>query len=246
MANRLPAPGHRHRACLVSLEQRTDLVPSIPWRTGDAVPAAPATARLVLLHTWTFTAAPVGPGGGSFRELAVGLDSGLIGKATPGIVDTGHVPVTLHDRTGSELDAWYRRPLCPRRHTRHARPLPQRRGAEGQPGDGPGGHLLLGRLRARPPARRGRPAPRTGADAMATRGVPAGGAVERRDHGLGQRPADGVRCTSDGLHEDGRAGGVTVLERAGAGAGASADIQGSKPRAGRRGWTRNGSRAPGG
>ena len=84
MANRLPAAGHRHRACLVSLEQRTDLVPSIPWRTGDAVPAAPATARLVLLHTWTFTAAPARPGGGSFRELAVGLDSGLIGTGDAG------------------------------------------------------------------------------------------------------------------------------------------------------------------
>ena len=249
MANRLPAPGHRHRACLVSLEQRTDLVPSIPWRTGDAVPAAPATARLVLLHSWTFTAAPARPGGGSFRELAVGLDSGLIGTGTPGITDTGHVPVTLHDRTGSELDAWYRGPLCPRPVARgRARPLPQRRpGAEGQPGDGPGGHLLLGSVRARPPARRGRPAPRTGADAMAAGGLPASGALERRDDGLGQRP--GRWCPmpptacDKGWSRRWRSRCSSVPARARARRPTS---RGSRPRARRRGWTRNGSRAPGG
>ena len=113
MANRLPAPGHRHRACLVSLEQRTDLVPSVPWRAGDAVPAEPATARLVLLHTWTFTADTPNPGGGSFRELAVRLDSGLAGTGAADLTGTGHIPLTLHDRSGSDQPVFYRGPLTP-------------------------------------------------------------------------------------------------------------------------------------
>jgi hypothetical protein len=113
MASRLPAPGHHHRACLVSLEQRTDLVPAVPWRAGDAVPVQPATARLVLLHTWTFTADSPNPGGGSFRELAVGLDSGLAGTGAAGLTDTGHVPLTLHDRSGSDQPVLYRGPLTP-------------------------------------------------------------------------------------------------------------------------------------
>jgi hypothetical protein len=113
MANRLPAAGHRHRACLVSLEQRTDLVPVTPWRAGDTVPGTPATARLVLLHSWTFTADAPDPGSGSFRELAVGLDSGLAGSGATGLTDTGHLPMMLHDRTGSEQIAFYRGPLTP-------------------------------------------------------------------------------------------------------------------------------------
>lgn len=113
-ANRLAARGHRNRACLVSLEQRTDLVPAVPWREGDAVPAVPATARLVLLHSWTFTADDPNPGGGSFRELAVALHSGLAGTGAAGLTDTGHVALTLHDRSGSEQTAFYRGPLSPR------------------------------------------------------------------------------------------------------------------------------------
>lgn len=113
MANRLPTPGHRHRACLVSLEQRTDLVPTVPFRAGDPVPAAPAIARLVLLHSWTFTADAPTPGTGSFRELAVALDSGLAGKGAAGLTDTGHVTLTLHDRTGSDQQVFYRGPLVP-------------------------------------------------------------------------------------------------------------------------------------
>jgi hypothetical protein len=114
MASRLPAAGHRHRACLVSIEQRTDLVPVVPWRVGDAVPAAPTTARLVLLHSWTFTADAPDPGSGSFRELAVALDSGLAGSGAAELTDTGHIPMRLQDRSGSEQMVFYRGPLSPR------------------------------------------------------------------------------------------------------------------------------------
>jgi hypothetical protein len=99
MANRLPTPGVRHRACLVSLEQRSDVV----------FPAGPR-----LLHTWTFTAAPARPGGGSFRELAEALDSGLMGAGTPNVTDTGHRALTLQDRSGTSQAVWYRGPLVAR------------------------------------------------------------------------------------------------------------------------------------
>jgi hypothetical protein len=112
MANRLPTPGVRHRACLVSLEQRSDVVFPAGPRPGDALPSG--TRRLVLLHTWTFTAAPARPGGGSFRELAEALDSGLMGAGTPNVTDTGHRALTLQDRSGTSQTVWYRGPLVAR------------------------------------------------------------------------------------------------------------------------------------
>ena len=152
MANRLPTPGLRHRACLVSFEQRSDVIqqrtahvrqadrgvhdvaaalaPVGGHRAGLGVrhqvvvgagghPDDPgrlpgADQLLVLLHTWTFTAAPARPGGGSFRELAQALDAGLLGTATPNVTDTGHRALTLRDRTGSDQTVWYRGPLVSR------------------------------------------------------------------------------------------------------------------------------------
>src|SRR5581483_2461212 len=55
-ANRLPVPGLRHRACLVSLEQRSDVIfPAGPQNRQQLPVSAPQ--RLVLLYSWTFTAA---------------------------------------------------------------------------------------------------------------------------------------------------------------------------------------------
>ena len=97
-ANRLPVPGLRHRACLVSLEQRSDVIFPAGPQPGQQLPAS-GPQRLVLLYSWTFTAAAAG---GTFRELAGALDAGLVG---------GHRPVTLHDRTGNDQRAGYRGPL---------------------------------------------------------------------------------------------------------------------------------------
>jgi hypothetical protein len=72
----------------------------------------------VLLYSWTFTAAQARPGGGSFRDLAGALSTGLFGLGAPGVADTGHRPLTLHDRTGSDQAVWYRGPLV-------ARPVPR-------------------------------------------------------------------------------------------------------------------------
>ena len=106
MANRLPTPGLRHRACLVSLEQRSDLVR--PTAPDPADPPPTGTRRLVLLHSWTFTAAAARPGGGSFKELTQALDSGLLGAG--GSV-SGHVQLHLRDCAGGDQAVFYRGPL---------------------------------------------------------------------------------------------------------------------------------------
>jgi hypothetical protein len=116
MANRLPTPGLRHRACLVSLEQRSDVVFPAGPKPGEALPTG--KRRLVLLHSWTFTAAPARPGGGSFRELAEALDSGLLGAGVPDVTETGHRALRLEDRSGVPQTVWYRGPLV-------ARPVPR-------------------------------------------------------------------------------------------------------------------------
>src|SRR5262249_36774402 len=51
-ANRLPTPGMRHRACLVSLEQRSDVIFPAPPQPGQL--PAPGPQRLVVLYSWTF------------------------------------------------------------------------------------------------------------------------------------------------------------------------------------------------
>jgi hypothetical protein len=112
-ANRLPTPGLRHRACLVSLEQRSDVIfPAAPAPGQPLPPSGPK--RLVLLHSWTFTAAPARPGGGTFRELAEALNTGLLGLGTPGVAGTGHRSLILHDRTGADHTVAYRGPLVAR------------------------------------------------------------------------------------------------------------------------------------
>jgi hypothetical protein len=228
MANRLPASGHRHRACLVSLEERTDLVPSVPPRAGDAVPPSPATARLVLLHTWTFTAAPVAEGGGSFRELAFGLDSGLAGKGAPDMVDTGHIPVTLHDRSGSESAAWYRGPLCPSPVDRdtlgpyHSADQARRVSPEtGTEDFSYSAAFEVGRLLAAADPRLGQELMRWRREAYRQSARSSVAAT------VWSSVPEMVAPASDGLRHGMVAPvAVTVLERAGSGAGASADTNG--------------------
>lgn len=139
VASRLPEPGVRSHAALVSVEQRTDVVPVSPppfvdptagparggllgavaapptriRTTGFDVPVSvpPARTRLVLLHHWTFDVTT----GGTFRDRMQTLDVGLMGDLRdsngPTITDTGHLPVELHDRAGAVEQAWYRGPL---------------------------------------------------------------------------------------------------------------------------------------
>jgi hypothetical protein len=189
VANRLPAPGKTHVACLVSIEERTDVVPAQPppvaptgpviggrgdviggvitdtrshererderpfsaepdvlGAFGGVVADAASTStslvldpgiaivghpglgggirpvrvmdRLVLLHRWKFD----DNGSGTFRQLMQALDVGMIGTVAtagqPVVADTGHIPLTLHDRDGVDETVWYRGPLVPDQLTR--------------------------------------------------------------------------------------------------------------------------------
>lgn len=196
MANRIPRAGGKHLACLVSVEERTDLLPTsdlvefdggLVFERGDvealspgfsAVPStavstsiladdadrvgdlerrgmattafagsettsavfAPAgsqlrvrdrvgaagsalvrrKARLVLLHSWTFTC----EGDGTFRQLLQHIDVGMMGDVAPDsgldVTDTRHMKVDVTDRLGAPERAWYRGPLVPQPLTREA------------------------------------------------------------------------------------------------------------------------------
>lgn len=187
MTNRIPEPGVKHRVCLVSVEERTDLLPTsdvnfisgilgtvgaleAPLHAAAAAPQGgfaetanvaeiksrlqsggtilaqeanllnfgnateavspviaidPSTivlirprARLVLLHSWTFTC----EGDGTFRELMQHLNVGMIGQVEANsrlqVTDTGHIKVDVINRMGVPEKAWYRGPLVPQPLTR--------------------------------------------------------------------------------------------------------------------------------
>lgn len=71
------------------------------------------TARLVLLHSWTFAV----EGDGTFRQLMQGLDVGMIGDVDPAakldVADTGHIRIDVIDRLGAPEQSWYRGPFVP-------------------------------------------------------------------------------------------------------------------------------------
>jgi len=204
MSNRIPRDGETYSACLVSVEERTDLLPRTdvvptrptetfvdpefaeladagalsPSQLGTSITAADADrlvrfdsdaapivsfdvsaplpgpgreleresrevdfdvaklerkarqavrvgattlhpkARLVLLHSWTFTC----EGDGTFRQLMQQLDVGMIGDVDEAgrlaVTDTGHIKVDVLDRLGAPEQGWYRGPLVPQPLTR--------------------------------------------------------------------------------------------------------------------------------
>ena len=119
-ANRIPigteAPGTPYVACLVSLEERDDLL------------ATPATQSLVVLHAWSFTSTLTG---GTFRRLIRSTSQSVFGAGAP--TPSGHVVLGATDRAGTPGSAAYRGPLTghlPERRLRvaaRARPLARRR-----------------------------------------------------------------------------------------------------------------------
>lgn len=147
MSNRIPSPETKYRACLVSLEQRADLLQALQnsnptvYDPGRQSPLHPAPVfeerserqivfiggdkvlihpkvRMVLLHTWQFTCTGPGP----FKKLMQALDVGMLGTVdTPGqpaLTDTGHLHLPIQDRAGVTEVGWYRGPLVPWQLTR--------------------------------------------------------------------------------------------------------------------------------
>lgn len=150
VSNRLPRAGARHLACLVSLEERSDLVtanaPPVDTggRFGDvavvsgmmaAERAAPPARRggrpIRFPPIWSgpprlvvLTSWSFEGGDATFAQLMRGLDVGLFGARAeagePPLTDTGHLPIRLEDRAGEDQTAWYRSPLVPHELARDA------------------------------------------------------------------------------------------------------------------------------
>jgi hypothetical protein len=192
MSNRIPAPNAKFRACLVSLEERRDLVKADPppvampifigvienpaigqLEAAKAAPQQPAAAQgnsagvtnmgsgtpqqtlinpigstvlatvadrnvapsvnfaqappfhifigtkqLVLLHSWQFECTGVG----TFRDYVQRINVSTMGtveeQGHPPVIDTGHIPMTVMDRSGVQEDVWYRGPFVPMPLTR--------------------------------------------------------------------------------------------------------------------------------
>ncbi len=87
-------------------------------RLGTGAVVLNPPARLVLLHSWTFTC----EGDGTFRQLMQGLDVGMMGDTDPAarltVADTGHILVSVTDRLGAPEQSWYRGPLVSQPLTR--------------------------------------------------------------------------------------------------------------------------------
>jgi hypothetical protein len=86
----------------------------IPQRTEGGILTLPLKPRkrLVVLHKWRFEC----EGAGDFQGLMQRLDVGLIGKvngAHPKVTDSGHLPVEVGTREGTQEEALYRGPLVP-------------------------------------------------------------------------------------------------------------------------------------
>ena len=87
-------------------------------RLGTGAVVLNPPARLVLLHSWTFTC----EGDGTFRLLMQNLDVGMLGDTDPAarltVADTGHILVSVTDRLGAPEQSWYRGPLVSQPLTR--------------------------------------------------------------------------------------------------------------------------------
>jgi hypothetical protein len=76
------------------------------------------TKQLVLLHSWQFECTGVG----TFRDYVQRINVSTMGTVEdpghPPVIDTGHIPITVMDRSGVQEDVWYRGPFVPMPLTR--------------------------------------------------------------------------------------------------------------------------------
>jgi hypothetical protein len=108
-ANRLPLASNgptAYVAALISLEGREDL-----WSQLPSLPPGTPAPPLVVLYRWEFTSSS----GGTFEDLAQGLDSALFGAPKAGepalVAEDGTLALSRTDRRGAQGPARYRGPL---------------------------------------------------------------------------------------------------------------------------------------
>lgn len=115
-----PAPEHQglrevqSRMDAPRMYQKADAAERMPHKaeTGKLTIPLKPRKRLVVLYKWSFEC----EGEGDFQSLMQRLDVGLIGKVKgphPKVSDSGHIPVPLGTRAGTQEDALYRGPLVP-------------------------------------------------------------------------------------------------------------------------------------
>lgn len=112
IANRLPVPGVRNVAHLVSLEHQFGARGS-HWTEGNS----PSSIQLVSLAHWEFHCAPAhGDLAQVLSQVEIApqtLQAEGISAVAQAIVATGAVPVSEHQQDGTIAPAWYRGPLSP-------------------------------------------------------------------------------------------------------------------------------------
>jgi hypothetical protein len=125
--NRLPVPGNVATACLVSFEGFGPYLPASDGTPSSAIPAGTTHVRVVVLHSWTFTALDLKQ---TFAGLLTQLDMAPAALALP--YDTakatgesaadsavqnafglGYTALDHALRDGSATVSWYRGPLLP-------------------------------------------------------------------------------------------------------------------------------------
>lgn len=119
VANRLPQPGAKNYACLVSLEGFSDYLFG-----GRDIPTNYQKVRMAVLAAWSFSALPAR--GETFKDLVQGLDTCSLhlrnqpadpqsdaGKLVAAAFHDGYTTLNYHTRDGEQTAAWYRGPLLP-------------------------------------------------------------------------------------------------------------------------------------
>jgi hypothetical protein len=137
VANRLPIPGRRNIAHLVSLERQylADAGAKGDWRETHrhwAAGRSSGTVEVISLASWSFDCEPAHPDLGA---ILAAVDPGPLALAVAGLettaaaVGTGAVPVELRQATGGRTAGWYHGPLAARPPA-PALELPVRRAAD--------------------------------------------------------------------------------------------------------------------
>ncbi len=128
IGNRLPLPGAKTTAYLVSFENWDSYLPDENGVQNLNIPKATTTIRMVLLKQWDFYAIDRkqtfsgylkglnkkdGVFGDAILRLQTDEDTGEAGKAIQNAFDMGFVPLNHHTRQAADTVSWYHGPFVP-------------------------------------------------------------------------------------------------------------------------------------